>query len=402
MKFAKSYQLLNFLNRSHSRANRLFFGSLASLGVVVVTRSGILASEVWRSIQRNHYKNAFRRCGWYAANGWPRLQIVKDPFFDFTDGLTESEIDAARRFNQRSSHRAPSYQVLSNELYALAAKIHLMLAASDDGVSVLVDEFYRVADELVKNLPEVKKTKKKPITQKHNSQFIADARAALLAFSNLFPSQEWKWYVISGTFLGLVRENGFLSHDIDIDLGVNHEDFDFQGFMSVLSKTSGFVVKKIDEQIEIYRERDDSLAFRKRLCLIKLIHESGINIDVFVHHKDGNIRWHGSSIHRWENHEYKLTPCTLEGIPVCAPDNADLYLTENYGDWKTPKYNFNCSTDTNNLVVTRNFLSIAIFLKRMAFFMASKPTEGLLLRNALIKHQVLVSTKEGLRVTRYI
>jgi hypothetical protein len=202
--------------------------------------------------------------------------------------------------------------------------------------------------------------------------------------------------------LGLVRENGFLSHDIDIDLGVNHEDFDFQGFMGVLAKISGFVVKKIDEQIEIYRERDDSLAFRKRLCLIKLIHESGLNIDVFVHHKDGDIRWHGSSIHRWENHEYKLIPCTLEGIPVLAPDNADLYLTENYGDWKTPKYNFNCSTDTNNLVVTRNFLSIAIFLKRMAFFMASKPTEGLLLRNALIKHQVLVSTEEGLRITRYI
>ena len=402
MKRSKNYQLLNFLNRSHSKRHRIIFGAAAMLGVGVVTRSSILAKEVWRSIQHNHYKNAFRRCGWYAAHGWPQFQFVEDHFFDFTDGLSETEIEATRQFNQRSSKRMTKYNVLSNELYALAAKIHLRLSASDEAVSDLVDEFYTVANELIKSLPVDNKITKKTAGGTYSKTFTADARVVLLAFSKLFPIENWKWYVVSGTFLGLVREKGFLSHDVDIDIGINIEDFDFQALIDVLSTTEDFVIKKIDEQIEIQRQNDNKFTFKKHLVLIKLIHKSGLAVDIFVHHKDGDVRWHGSCIHRWDNKEFVLTTRDLEGIPVLAPDNEDLYLSENYGDWRTPKYDFNCTTDTNNLVITKNFLSIAIFLKRMVFLLASKDPKGVQLKNALIKHNVLVPSKGGLRVNQYI
>jgi len=404
MTIAKSYKLLNFLNRDHSKLTRVIFGTLAFLGVFTVTRNIKLSLQVWRGIQRNDFKTSLRRCGWYAYNGWPGVKLIDDPYFDFTEGLSVPELEIVSQFNQRNKLRGETYRFFSNELYIAAAKIHFKLTDADPEIYDLVENFYVLANELVKEIDkmEIAQYQPLPIFPTFDQKFSANAKEALEKFSNCFPISEWRWYVISGTFLGLIREHGFLGYYIDIDLGINAEDFNFENFLRIVSTSTEFVMRKIDGQIEISRNAENGFLFQKRICLIKLIHVSGINLDIFIHYKDGCMRWHGSTIHRWENKDFTLTPSILEGVKVLCPSDADTYLTENYGDWRTPKYDFNCSTDTPNLVITRNFLSIAIFLKRLAFQMSTDQEQGLKFLNMLIKNRLIEQTDKGIRVRKFI
>ena len=59
-----------------------------------------------------------------------------------------------------------------------------------------------------------------PVSEREGDFSVDDARTALADLAAALPVDEWRWYVISGTFLGLVREGGFLAHDYDIDVGV--------------------------------------------------------------------------------------------------------------------------------------------------------------------------------------
>ena len=137
-------------------------------------------------------------------------------------------------------------------------------------------------------------------------------------------------------------------------------------------------------------------------ALVKLIHENGINVDVFVHHREGDTLWHGSSIHRWENSAFDLADYTLAGVPVLGPSDADRYLTENYGDWRTPVTEFNCTTGTPNLVISRTFRSVALFLTRLAHFAHGDPGEYAKLRETLVADGMLRDDDGVLRLQRDI
>ena len=75
---------------------------------------------------------------------------------------------------------------------------------------------------------------------------INDAIMALSEWNELFAKEKYKWFVISGTFLGLIREGGFLKHDYDIDLGIHSKDFLLNNILEKINKTKNFVIKKID------------------------------------------------------------------------------------------------------------------------------------------------------------
>lgn len=62
-------------------------------------------------------------------------------------------------------------------------------------------------------------------------------------------SLDMPWYIVSGTFLGAVREGDFIStdYDIDIDIGVHTEDFDHARFVSGLRADPAFCLVRIDD-----------------------------------------------------------------------------------------------------------------------------------------------------------
>src|SRR5690606_9688898 len=75
---------------------------------------------------------------------------------------------------------------------------------------------------------------------------------------------------------------------------------------------------------------------------------NGTNIDIFVHHREPDVIWHGGVKIRWDNTPFGLVPCDFLGRRFLIPSNADRYLTENYGDWKVPVTDFDSAYDTPN------------------------------------------------------
>jgi len=404
MTLNKSYRLLNFLNRTHGLLTRSLFALLGYSGVLLVTGSARLAAQMSRSFMHDQFKLALRRCGWYARTGWPGLHHPSDPFFDFTEGLNGAERVAARRFLDSRAERLPRHVYLADCLYLAAAELHARLEEGEVLTDAQLDAFYQGGNTLLQNLPTPRQPGSAQAEPREREDDFCrdDARQALADFAQLFPLDQWHWYVISGTFLGLVRENGFLAHDYDIDLGINAEAFDLQRMLRVLTGQQRFVMKKLDEHYEVSRGQHGRHELRKYPALVKLIHCSGINLDLFIHHLQDGVRWHGSIIHRWDNHDFALQPYHLEAVEVRGPADADRYLTENYGDWRTPVKSFDCTTGTPNLAVARNFLSLALFLKRLAIFSAENPAQAIKLRRALLASAVLMETEQGLQMRRYL
>ncbi|MBJ6137354.1 hypothetical protein [Marinobacter litoralis] len=402
MQFNKSYRLLRYLNRHHSWLSRHTLGGLAWLGTWLFTQSSVLAGLMRREFIRDDFRLAFRRAAWFARHIFPKLDFFEDPFFDFTmetDAAQQRQLD---RFVKRYRGSLSESVYLTDMLYLQAANIHGRLDESPAGLypHAEVVEFYNTADAALAALPVPPAADEGSFSERKDDFSKADAIAALSDFADALPLSEWGWYVVSGTFLGLHRDGGFLAHDYDIDVGIHGEQIDVDELVETLAAYPRFVTKKVDLHIEITQSDDGLLHLEKVPALVKLIHENGLNLDVFVHYTENGRCWHGSIIHRWENSPFELKRATLEGVEVNAPADADCYLTENYGDWRTPVKEFDCTTGTPNLVVSRNFLSVALFLKRLAVFSESDGKQAAKLKQTLINSGVVEESGSGLQVVR--
>ena len=402
---SKSYSLLNFLNRPHSPAFRHGVGAAAWLGTLTVTGRPSIARLVYTEFVDDETKYAFRLAGWVLRRGWPGIETVTDDFFDFTVGAQPADLDALERFIASRRRHLPEHLWRADDLFVRAARIHAQLDAGATDIEDLRADFHRRADELLPLISTAQGRPTPPVSEREGDFSVDDARTALADLAAALPVDEWRWYVISGTFLGLVREGGFLAHDYDIDVGVTadpgHPE-QLDAMIEQLSRSSRFVVKKVDDAQTVVETAPGRHAVERSLALVKLIHENGINVDVFVHHRERDVLWHGSSIHRWENSVFDLAEHTLGGVRVLGPADADRYLTENYGDWRTPVTEFNCTTGTPNLVITRSFRSVALFLTRLGHFAHGDPGEYEKLRATLVADGLLRDEDGVLRLARSV
>ena len=380
MEIAKSYRLINFLNQGHSSVSRWALSMVAWLGCMLCSGRPGLANVLSREFRHGDLKAAFRRAGWVARISWIKTSIVSDPFYIFSENLTLADLRQYETYLRSRKRALAKDRYDSCYLMILGQKIHLLIlasnqqatAAGEDVIEIqgLIQEFKAIKGRLIEEAQFPDQQRRKTNAKTRTGDFSKqDAIHALKDFSSIMPTSSVPWYVVSGTLLGLYRDQGFMAHDYDIDLGVNYEQIDFRALIALLKKQKTFAVNKVDYHIEVV-DTGKGLKLNRLPALIKLVHNNGINVDVFIHHLDGNKRWHGSSIHRWDNTEFHLVPDQLEGVTVLRPENAELYLTENYGDWRTPVTDFNCSTDTPNLTITNNFLSHALFVMRMLYHAA--------------------------------
>ena len=100
--------------------------------------------------------------------------------------------------------------------------------------------------------------------------------------------------------------------------------------------------------------------------MLNIFHSNGLNIDLFIYHCEGKNFWHGSNIHRWVNSKFSLKKYKFYNNEVYGPANPEIYLTENYGDWKTPLKEFNFVTCTPNLALVKNPSSLSLFLIKIS------------------------------------
>lgn len=176
--------------------------------------------------------------------------------------------------------------------------------------------------------------------------FANRALEALVDLDRAFSDVGLKFFLISGTLLGKIRDDGIIGWDKDIDVGYFVEECSVDLERHFVGNGK-FRIGRVD----LTSER------------LRVIHENGMWIDVFPHYMEGGRRWHDGTATRWWNTPFGLDTTDFLGIDQYIPDNPELYLDENYGDWRKPNPFFDARIDAPNAEVTdpEHFVSLLYF-----------------------------------------
>jgi len=165
-------------------------------------------------------------------------------------------------------------------------------------------------------------------------RWIAKAGQALKDLDLALREHGVELFLISGTLLGCVREGTILGHDKDIDVGVS-DQFTRSELQEFIKHCPVFKEREIESANAVYLE-----------------HVNKVFVDVFIHYnKDANTVAHGGLKTEWTNTPFEVKQVDFLGHRYGAPADSNLYLEENYGDWRTPKPEFETFTDTPNMLV---------------------------------------------------
>ena len=154
---------------------------------------------------------------------------------------------------------------------------------------------------------------------------------------NILTKLKIQYFLLSGTLLGAVRENDFIDHDYDIDIGFFYEE----------------IATKIESLKELLIENKFRLwgHFGKVDCgyTIQFIYKNRVRIDFVVIYKiSPDTGWYGLSVGEFKKYimykhiipindkiiEYKnFKPLMVTYIP----ENYDELLKHEYGDYKIEK-----------------------------------------------------------------
>lgn len=159
---------------------------------------------------------------------------------------------------------------------------------------------------------------------------VGRAERALLDLKAALEAAKIEMFLVSGTLLGCIREGCLLGHDKDIDVGI-WDDVSIETLNSAVRKSGAFF-----------------FISSRSPHIVRVRHLNGIPIDLFYHYRDSEDFWHGGVKLKWHNSPFELTETAFLGSRFLIPANHEVYLEENYGDWKTPKITFDSAFDTPN------------------------------------------------------
>ena len=198
--------------------------------------------------------------------------------------------------------------------------------------------------DVVKNLPLIKK-----LNEKANIEL--DSKRSILLEENFeeilnivygFDLKNYDIWLDFGTLLGYYRENDFISHDLDMDFGVQVSNFEEFEVVEKYLINNGF--KRMKE-------------FYYNKSLVELSYSyKGLNVDFIIYKKEGDkissdtIFFMTNALGnptRYEVYHYKIPftgikACDFKGVNAKVPSNTEEYLRTLYGeDFKTPNTHYN-------------------------------------------------------------
>jgi len=168
--------------------------------------------------------------------------------------------------------------------------------------------------------------------------------AALKEAITLLEGQGLQAFPTAGTLLGWWREGAFLAHDKDIDIMLPVGS-DWQKAVATLSGSSAF------------RLIPSELGFSNFISLLHI--ETGMVVDVSHHEEDGDGQakcvWRipglaDEQCRRTQQSAYRLVRDEWLGCEFWRPEDPDQFLTELYGDWRTPMKTFDTVISGHHLV----------------------------------------------------
>lgn len=154
------------------------------------------------------------------------------------------------------------------------------------------------------------------------------ARSALRDLCHALEDGGIQYFFVAGTALGLVREGGPLGADQDLDVGVFDADWDRDRLIALFTDHPRF-----------------ELDLHPQTTRVSLRHRGGSPVDIFRFYEEGGRVWHDGVFVRWHNSPFEVTRRRIGGLDLPLPADTERYLTECYGDWRTPYPGFDAFTD---------------------------------------------------------
>ncbi len=181
---------------------------------------------------------------------------------------------------------------------------------------------------------------------------LDNAKKSLMDLKEILDRLNIRFWLSDGTLLGCIREQGFISHDPDIDVSIFINEWKTEAIEEL--KNNGFKVKWRFGLPECGME----IATEKRNVKIDLMFYYQDN---FVTDKDGNsLFWHSL----WEQDSRalgkfrRMVRCTYEpfelkkidflGDKFYVPSDPEKCLARKYGLWRIPVKTWDWSNDPLN------------------------------------------------------
>jgi len=203
-------------------------------------------------------------------------------------------------------------------------------------------ESYEACKKLIKisNIPDNIKTQNR-INIRYTEQVLfgkvntnvfdkEEADKVLDELTNIFADIDVDYFLMAGTLLGLMRQNDFLAHDSDIDIGI-FDDNDAERIKRNLSQ-AGF------KFAYAFGKKGKNLEYR--------FFKNGIQIDIFFYYKDNDKLYCGVFDNKGNCYKYLFDKFVSEktlfkNIEVQIPSNPNKYLEAQYGkDWRIENKNW--------------------------------------------------------------
>ncbi len=157
---------------------------------------------------------------------------------------------------------------------------------------------------------------------------VERASVALGDLARIFGENDLKMFLVSGTLLGYEREGKLLDHDKDIDVGVIGWERQYDICLA-LQRSGLFTVKTR------YLKGSKAIYF-------PVVHNgTGTWIDIFMYYPDQGKLVTGVDFYFGYRQTFAFTPFDLKpvkflGVDMHVPDDTDLNLRENFGNWRVP------------------------------------------------------------------
>ena len=337
-----------------------------------------------RVLFKNDLKSESRRLVWILKRKSLIIKESTDLMFDFCNGLDFEEFSIIKSFFMRSINPVRNIFLELDLLKILAYEVNFIFDNKPNEIfyEKFKDQYFKVKKFLnKKNMQKynILKINKKNFSKKNSGISSKKAQKVLFDVTSLFKKNKIEWFPISGTFLGFIREESFLGHDLDIDIGLISNDKSFKRIIDIFNKNKILKISKIEYQKYFFNKNN----YFKRPTFARIIHKNGINVDLYFHFISGNSIFHGTSSILWENTLFEFSTYKIYGIYIKGPANSDLYLSETYGDWKNEKINYDFHRDMLSLKGAPNHLGLEYLLRRK-LYCGKEPIEQISVLEKLI------------------
>ena len=365
--FSKNQLFHNLLNRKYNLFYRIVISFLGSLITFILLFNFRISNFIFKRIFfGNDLKNELRRIFWFLKISYLCPYLTIDLMYDFSYDLDKEMIIFLKRKLLHLIKVKENIYVKFDLLRLMAYEINNFY--NDSNIKpTLIHEFrnsYFELETLLKKSKKLQLPVRKFRSKNNNKNSFKNAKDTFYDLKGFLDYFNIDWFPISGTLLGFIRESSFLKHDLDIDIGIMETDFSINKFKKFVEQSSIFSISRIEYQ-KIFLNNNQNYS---KPIYLRLIHSSGLNIDIFLHYILENKIYHGTSSLLWENSLFKLKNYEVYDLKIKVPDNSDLYLTETYGHWRKENKNYNYHRDMLSLKGANNFLGLEYLLRSSFYF----------------------------------